>query len=372
MKHGREIRGGITVTVASAILGVVGIQQNWFDVQRPYSEEDGLQFPVHNFQPENLPGYEAVFGNDKNKPVVYTAASQPEKVEVENTPAPTASSAPPHPHASKAPPHTSKPFIVLAAGDFCEPDPKGCIVTSNIAARQRASAEGLDAVLAAGDLAYPEGSPSQFKRYDKYWGPFKSITYPSYGNHETRSKGKGYYGYWHNRGLSIPYYKAQLGSWTLYSLNSEIRGDASSPQGKWFKSQIDQQPPDTCSIIEFHRPYYADAGRDYQKNTKYLYKLALEGGVDIAITGHDHAYARTPPMNERNQVDPHGIVNWIVGTGGAVKFNAHHPLGHPWEKAIPYTWGMLKMELGPTGYNTQFLDGKDKVLDQYSSDCQNK
>jgi hypothetical protein len=49
-----------------------------------------------------------------------------------------------------------------------------------------------------GDLAYPNGTPSDFLRcYEPTWGRFKDRTRPTPGNHDYHWPGApGYYSYW--------------------------------------------------------------------------------------------------------------------------------------------------------------------------------
>ena len=82
----------------------------------------------------------------------------------------------------------------------------------------------VSAVLALGDLQYPDGALSDFQNsYDKTWGRFKNITYPSPGNHEYHTKNaQGYFDYFgevagdRDKG----YYSFDLGTWHIISLNS--------------------------------------------------------------------------------------------------------------------------------------------------------
>ena len=84
--------------------------------------------------------------------------------------------------------------------------------------------EQVDAVLALGDLQYPDGALSDFQSsYDKTWGRFKDITYPSPGNHEYHTENAtGYFDYFGAVAgdPSKGYYSFILGTWHILSLNS--------------------------------------------------------------------------------------------------------------------------------------------------------
>ena len=82
------------------------------------------------------------------------------------------------------------------------------------------------AVLTLGDDQYPDGVYTDFTNYyDKTWGLFKNITYPSPGNHDYHtSGGSGYFTYFGERAgdPSKGFYSFDIGSWHLISLNWEI------------------------------------------------------------------------------------------------------------------------------------------------------
>ena len=90
----------------------------------------------------------------------------------------------------------------MAVGDIvCDPtssafdghDPSQC--------QQRATARLVgqaDAVLALGDLQYEHGSLAGYHvGYDRTWGRFAPITYPTPGNHDHGTSGaEGFFDYW--------------------------------------------------------------------------------------------------------------------------------------------------------------------------------
>ena len=92
---------------------------------------------------------------------------------------------------------------VAAAGDIaCAADkpvtPEACQMA---ATADLIAAADVDAVLALGDLQYPEGALEDFKTsYDPTWGRFKGVTYPVPGNHEYYTAGAaGYFAYFGDR-----------------------------------------------------------------------------------------------------------------------------------------------------------------------------
>ena len=47
-----------------------------------------------------------------------------------------------------------------------------------------------------------------------------------------------------------------------------------------------------------------------------IWSLLDQHDVDIALTGHDHDYQRWQPLDGAGTVDPDGITEFVVGTGG--------------------------------------------------------
>src|SRR3954467_3317161 len=81
--------------------------------------------------------------------------------------------------------------VVVAAGDVAECGTTGAKNTSALIDRIPGT------VLAAGDLAYENGTPQEFQQcYDPYWGRFRTRTRPAPGNHEYNTPNAApYYAY---------------------------------------------------------------------------------------------------------------------------------------------------------------------------------
>ena len=74
--------------------------------------------------------------------------------------------------------------VVLIAGDVAQCASPGAHLTAQLIKNLP------HPVLAAGDLAYPNGTLEEFTRcYAPSWGAFKDRTYPAPGNHDYRTPG---------------------------------------------------------------------------------------------------------------------------------------------------------------------------------------
>ena len=87
--------------------------------------------------------------------------------------------------------------VIAAAGDIaCAP---GASVTPSTCHHAATSdlLTGATAVLTLGDSQYPDGTLAEFQEsFEPTWGRFKSVMYPSVGNHEYHTPGAaGYFDY---------------------------------------------------------------------------------------------------------------------------------------------------------------------------------
>src|SRR5690348_11910551 len=124
---------------------------------------------------------------------------------------------------SKASDHTTAKKddpVLVGAGDIAS-----CDDLSGAYATAKLIEQIPGTVIAAGDLAYPDGNDEQFANcYGPTWGRFKDRTRPAPGNHEYHSDGaSGYVRYWGSTAgdPAKAYYSYDLGQWHIVSLNSE-------------------------------------------------------------------------------------------------------------------------------------------------------
>ena len=150
--------------------------------------------------------------------------------------------APVAPVAPVAPPDLPRQTVsIVAAGDIaCDPahnvgQPTDCdqAATANLIGALHPTA-----VLTLGDNQYENNTLAAYQAvYGPTWGKYKSITFPTIGNHEYLTKGAaGYFAY-----FGYPaYYSYNLGDWHIISLDSEchfVGGcQAGSAQETWLKA----------------------------------------------------------------------------------------------------------------------------------------
>lgn len=250
--------------------------------------------------------------------------------------------------------------VLLAAGDIAECDAQG----------DEATARLLDAypkatIAALGDLAYPHGRDKDFAQcFDPSWGRFKDRIRPAAGNHDHATKNaRGYADYFGSRGGPFDryYYSYDLGAWHVAVLDSDcwrVGGcGPGDPQATWLRSDLRKHRA-RCTLAYWHRPPFSSGRYGDPENTdrvRPLWRAAVEGGVDVVLTGHEHSYERFVPMDVDGRPDDEGTRLFVVGTGGGNLRRYRRPPLPTTVVRNGDTWGLLRLTLRGDGYSWKFL-----------------
>lgn len=317
-----------------------------------------------------------------------------EETSVTPTPTPTPSSVPtPTPTTSLTPTPTSSPqpgdVIIAAVGDMV------CGAGSTGAACKQMEVSNLilamnpQAFLALGDVQYESGEYNDFINfYEPSYGRLNSVVKPSVGNHEYNdpsASGPTQIGYWdYFNGIGNfsgvagdrdkGYYSFDLGDWHMIALNtncSKAGGcGVGSPQETWLRSDLAQSTK-SCTLAYYHHPLYSSGGRA-TTGSVYLWKALYDYHADVILTGHDHTYERFAYMDANGNLDPNGIREFVVGTGG--RNHTHFVSAAPNSEVFDDTsFGALKMILGSGSYNWEFVPiPGNTFVDSGSNTCHSK
>jgi hypothetical protein len=259
------------------------------------------------------------------------------------------------------PPAGAGRAVILAAGDIAECDHAGDEATA------RLLADRPDATIAAlGDLAYQHGTAEEFKRcFGPSWGRFRERMRPTPGNHDhSTEKARGYAEYFGARGgpRGLYRYSYDLGDWHVVVLDSDcwrVGGCAvSDPQARWLRDDL-RRHPRQCTLAYWHRPPFS-SGRygdpDDTGRVRPLWQVAVEEGVDVVLTAHEHSYERFAPMDAAGGVDTGGGTRlFVVGTGGGNLRDFNGPPLPATQVRNDNTWGVLRLTLRADGYDWRFL-----------------
>lgn len=254
---------------------------------------------------------------------------------------------------------------VLAVGDIGQCGSPGPAWTAELAKRLPGT------ILALGDLAYPDGSEADFRRcFDPHWGELLSRLRPAPGNHDVRTAGLAPYftRFPHAGTPARPYYSWDEGGWHFVALDSNRDLDASGEQARWLASDLDTSRA-RCVAAFWHHPRASSGRHGTDPRTQALWEILVRKGVTLLVTAHDHHYERFLSMDEKGQIDPEGLTQFVVGTGGArlYEIRAVHPAS---AVRIAGRHGLLALTLGAEGYAWTFLRAPDgAVLDRGEAPC---
>lgn len=261
---------------------------------------------------------------------------------------------------------------VVAVGDIaCKPgDPVTRRTCRQGATAKAALALDPERVLALGDLQYEKGRYRAFKRsYGRSWGQLRAITWPIPGNHEYYTTGaRGYFRYFAGRQPGAPgWYREELNGWQMYFLNSNCTEVDCAAQRAWLDAEMTANPS-TCSLIALHHPRFSSGQHQSNARMRGFWKTAMAHGADLALSGHDHNYERFAPMNSSGGVDTeNGIRQFVSGGGGRSLYPLRATV--PGSELFLKRFGVLELNLTPTGYAWKFRSIKLAVRDSGSADC---
>jgi hypothetical protein len=314
---------------------------------------------------------------------VVMACGQPATAQRESSPSsapPTATESPRQtPDPSPSPTPVPDP-VLLAAGDIAACSQEGDSATAAILAEHPEAH-----VQTLGDNAYNSGTPRQFECYHDTWGIALDRTQPALGGHDYMTEGAaGYFQYFADRlapyaptatDPTMGWYAYDIGEWRVIVLNSicdRIDGcDAGSPQVAWLRDELAANPA-ACSIAVIHNPRFSSGRKENEPRVGPLWDELYKAGVELVLSGDNHAYERLSPMKPNGTADPaRGIRQFVVGTGGRSHYEFSEGAIHPnTEAGDDETFGVLKLTLQPAAYTWEFLPEAGKTYtDSGDQDC---
>ena len=266
----------------------------------------------------------------------------------------------------------------LAMGDLAQCDRNGEPLTgsklvSTWAQAQRASYQHIYML---GDLVYPNGTAPNFARcFDPLWGWARAITDPVPGNHERLAPHPDAAPYFEYFGSRVgrpaqPWYVLQRGSWRVFMLDSDIEGDLKAQQQAWLALELRKRENATECIMAawHHTPFATSMRRSDQARMRSELALLARHGADLVLAGHEHFYERFQPVDDVLAFREQGTRVVLAGTGGAVTSNSI-PLRESGAVLYRSAYGALMIRFFERGYQAEFIDVGNQVLDQFEAQC---
>lgn len=281
--------------------------------------------------------------------------------------------------ARVAPPTAIPPgqaFVIAAAGDV-SPTYIGAQAKTASLLRHLVASRALAAILVLGDLQYPDGAYADFQAYYRpTWGDpaLLPLQRPVPGNHdygEGTSDAAGYFDFFNGVGAldgpagrrGVGYYAFEMGDWQFLALNTSdgcrrLPCAPGSPMYEWLRGELAaaRRP---CVLAYFHHPRFQH-GALHQDNAAIapLWQALVEGGADLALSGHEHNFQALAPLDAAGRVDrERGVPSFVVGTGGASPYLRFDPALRP--EAVIFKasgrHGVLELTLSSGGYAWRFV-----------------
>jgi Ca2+-binding RTX toxin-like protein len=265
---------------------------------------------------------------------------------------------------------------IAAAGDIaCEPGWPSTATqcrmnaTSNLLVRR-----GLVAVLPLGDTQYEDGRLWKYRRsYGPTWGRVKGITRPVVGNHEYHTPGgSGFFDYFGSAAGRRGYYSLQLDEWNLIVLNSVCSAvggcGRGSPQLSWLRDELEADAS-TCTLAAWHHPRFSSGPHGNDRATDRFWRNLYADGAELVLNGHDHMYERFAPQDpDGHRERDRGIREFVVGTGGRSLYPVEKVRRNSLVRRTD-SFGVLVLDLYPTGYDWRFVRIDGRTLDSGSTSC---
>ena len=217
-------------------------------------------------------------------------------------------------------------------------------------------------------------------------GPARRPARPVPGNHDFEATAAtGYFDYF-NGGRPAGaagetgrgWYAFDLASWRLVALNSQCGAPGArlegtecaegSAQEQWLRADLTARAG-SCTLAFLHHPRFASGTIDLDDAVLPLYRALHDPNADVVLAGHDHAYERFAPQDPAGNPDPaRGLRQFVVGTGGhshqrSLFFEANSEVRNPRD------FGVLRLTLGPVGYDWAFVTEGGVMADAGSGGC---
>ena len=258
---------------------------------------------------------------------------------------------------------------LVAVGDIAR-----CSDEADDAVGMAVADEEADVVALLGDLVYPDGTPETYRDcFLPTWGALLERTRPAVGNHDLSADGGAAYWALFGERAGRPdegWYSYEAGSWHVVVLNSNCQLVActpGSPQHDWLVADLEATSA-RCVLAYWHHPMTASGTHGRYPPVDPLWSAAVEGGVDLVLTGHEHYYERLAPFGSNVAPDPDGVPLIVAGTGGA-GLRPRQDVVAGSEVIIEDVHGYVRLSLAAGGYTFEFVDLDGEVRDRGSASC---
>lgn len=220
---------------------------------------------------------------------------------------------------------------------------------------------GADLVLHTGDVVYPDGALEDYPQ--AFFGPFAALVagrpvVPAVGNHDIKAAGGGAFaGVFLDPGEGpLPDGRARSFEWgDVHFTLLDVVGSAFQPgsaQAAWAEEDLLASPL-PWKVAVFHvPPIVGHKPGEYEEVMADLIPLLQRAGVQLALCGHDHIYARWFPLG--------GVTCVTTGGGGKSLYSI---LPDPRLAYGESVFHFLEVAVTPRSLELRGIDAAGRVFD---------
>ena len=217
----------------------------------------------------------------------------------------------------------------------------------------------VDALLEAGDIVYPDGSPSRFAAtIDAPYATLRTAMpfWPALGNHDVM---------WNNGNDLMSYTSMPGRSYEKLITNGDVTmqllvldsNDISPTQTAWLESKLSSGTP-RWRVVMFHHPVWSCSTHGNTQSVINAWLPVLTAhDVDLVITGHDHNYQRFQQGN---------TTFVVTGGGGMPTYAINACVATPTLLASAQRHHFLGIEATATSLTVTAVARTGETLDQSS------
>jgi 3',5'-cyclic AMP phosphodiesterase CpdA len=209
----------------------------------------------------------------------------------------------------------------------------------------------LDGLVLLGDHVYPRGDPAGLA--DTVFGPFAAVLdhvplHAVLGNHDVMRRRAAA----QVAALGMPgrWWARHLGDVLLVGLDSNLAGDAE--QRRWLDRTLARAAEPWRIVVVHHPPFSAGYQGSDRATRDAFTPLFARHGVQLVLSGHDHDYQRSVPIDG---------VTYVV-TGGAARTRR---TGADDFTAVSFRWHhVTELAVWPDRLVVRAIDPDRRVADE--------
>lgn len=183
-------------------------------------------------------------------------------------------------------------------------------------------------VLHGGDIV---DDAAKMDQWENFFDSIEVVTpkiplQPVLGNHDVYGEGENIFKSFFQNPENGPageeewVYSFDYGNVHFAMLNSEGGSDSMKAQAEWLRKDM-KKSKKPWKIVMFHRaPYHSNPLRGVDATRSIFAPVIEELDIDLALVGHDHAYARTFAMKGGQAAEPGKGTVYVIGGSSGPKF----------------------------------------------------